>query len=214
MQCGKENDDQAVFCVGCGQRFPDQAATATQPTGETPQTPSSSSLYTAEMGAGAHKHILTDVYLKDSSGKVLLVARKQSLLHSEYTIVDGNEVVTGFIRPQTHLTHRTSSVEDANHSALGSIQVSNVSQNRAPPSCWLEDAGGNRLGTMVFTTGLFSFAGVRVDGSPIFEASVRPASGVREALTERGHRAYDINLLDPGLPLPMLVAVIAALGQG
>ena len=49
-----------------------------------------------------------------------------------------------------HLTHRTLSVEDADHGVQGSVQVSNVEKNRAPPSCWLEDPSGNRLGSVVF----------------------------------------------------------------
>jgi hypothetical protein len=165
------------------------------------------------MGTGTHEHMLTDVYLKDPAGKVLLAARKQSLLHGDYTIVDGNEGVTGFIEQKTHLTHKTMSVEDAKRNIQGSVQVSNVSENRAPPKCWLEDASGNRLGTIVFVEGLAAFSGVKLDGSPIFEASFSAGSGVREALTEWGHRAYAINLIDPGFPLPMLLTIITALDK-
>ena len=208
IHCGKQNDDQAAFCAACGQRFPDQTAPPVQQVAA--PVPS---LLTAEMGTGTHEHMLTDVYLKDPAGRVLLAARKQSILHAEYTIVDGNERVTGFIEQKTHLTHRTLSVEDANHTAQGSVQVSNVSENRNPPKCWLEDAGGNTTGTIVFMNGLLSISGVKPDGTPIFEASVSAGPGVREALTEWGHRTYAINLIDSGFPLPMLLTIVTALDK-
>lgn len=210
IHCGKQNDDQAVFCSACGQRFSDQAGPPVQQAAASAPAPS---LLTAEMGTGSHEHMLTDVYLKDSTGKVLLVARKQSLLHDEYTIVDGGERATGFIEPKMHLTHRTMSVEDASRSVQGLVQVSNVSENREPPKCWLEDASGNRSGTIVFMNGLAAFSGVNLDGAPIFEASISIGSGLAQALTEWGHRAYAISLIDPRFPLPMLLTVITALDK-
>ncbi len=119
IQCGKPNDDQAVFCTACGQRFPDQSSPAVPQT-VVPAVTQTSSLYTAEMGTGAHKHMLTDVYLRDPSGKVLLVARRQSILHQDYTIVDGNENVMGFIESKGHLTHTSLNLQDANHNVQGS----------------------------------------------------------------------------------------------
>jgi hypothetical protein len=206
MSCGKENEDAAVFCIGCGQRFPPEAANSVQPGAVTQQAPSFPA-FTAELGPGAHQHILTDVYLKDFSGKVLLVARKPSLIHSDYTIVDGTEGVQGFMKAQSHLTHRTTLVEDASHNALGAVQVSSISQNRAPPNCWVEDASGNRLATVVYL-GLMSFAATKPDGSTIFEARLTAGTGILHSMNALEHRAYAITLADPGFPLPVVLAVI------
>jgi hypothetical protein len=206
MSCGKENEDGAVFCIGCGQRFPPEAANSVQPGGVTQQAPPFP-VFAAEIGPGAHQHILTDVYLKDSAGKVLLVARKPSLIHSDYTIVDGTEGVQGFMKGQTHLTHKTTLVEDASHNPLGAVQASNISQNRAPPSCWVEDAAGNRLATIAYF-GLMSFGAIKPDGSTIFEARLSAGTGILHSMNELEHRAYAISLADPGFPLPMLLAVI------
>jgi len=126
--CGKANDDQAVYCIGCGQKFADQSATpfgqqaAPSPVAQAPAP----SILTAELGPGAHEHVLTDIYLRDPAANLLLVARKKSLLHAEYTLVDGSENVVGFIEQKTHLTHRTVSFEDAGHNVQVSVQVSNV----------------------------------------------------------------------------------------
>ncbi len=215
IHCGKANDDQAMFCVACGQRFPEPAApAAAQQAAPVPApTTQAPSIFTAERGPGAHEHMLTDVYLKDATGKVLLVARKKSLLHAEYTVVDGSEGTVGFIEQKTHLTHRTVSVEDAEHGVQGSVQVSNVEKNMAPPSCWLEDPSGNRLGSLVFTAGLMAFAGVKPDGSVIFEASIMAGQGMMQGLSGLGRRAYAISLHDPGFSQRMLLAVVVALDQ-
>jgi zinc ribbon protein len=210
VQCGKPNDDQAVFCTACGQKFPDQAPPAV-PLTAAPVVTQTSSLYTAEMGTGAHKHMLTDVFLKDASGKVLLVARRQSILHQDYTIADGNESVTGFIESKGHLTHTSLNVLDANHNMQGSIRLSNVEQKGSPPNCQLEDTGGNKLGSIVFTMGMLGFSAVRLDGSRIFDARLSAGSGVRQSLDALEKRSYAIELLDPQFPLPTILAIIAAL---
>jgi len=215
IHCGKANDDQAVFCMGCGQRFADQgASTPAQEMAQGPALPAQSpSLLTAELGPGAHEHMLTDVYLRDQAGNLLLVARKKSLLHSEYTLVDGTEKVVGFIEPKTHLTHRTISLEDAGHNVQLAVQVSNVEKNRTPPSCWLEDPSGNRFGSIVFYGGPIAFTGVKTDGSVMFQASMATGSGLRQTLSELGHKAYAISLADSGFPLAALLTVITALDQ-
>jgi hypothetical protein len=203
IKCGKENDDQAVFCTDCGARFPDQTAA--------PAAPQAPTLLTASMEAGVHKHMLTDVSLRDTSGKAVLVARRTSILHEDFDIVDGNGTTIGYIQPKTHLTHRTLSFQDANHGAQGAVQVSSFEQRGVPPNCWLEDAGGGRLASIIFTNGFFGFSGVKSDGSRIFDAAFSGGAGVRQALSAASARAYSIQLLDLGFPLPALLTVIAAL---
>jgi hypothetical protein len=211
VQCGKPNDDQAVFCTACGKKFPDQTSSAVPQTAAPVATQTSSPLYTAEMGTGAHKHMLTDVFLKDPSGKVLLVARKSSILHQNYTIVDGNEGVTGFIESKGHLTHISQTVQDASHNAQGSVQLSRVEEKGVLPKIWLEDAGGNKQATIFFTNGVALFSGVKIDGSRIFDVALSAGQGVRHVFDALEKRSYAIELLDPGFPLPTILALIAAL---
>jgi hypothetical protein len=214
IHCGKANDDQAVFCIGCGQKFSEQSQSPGQQAAQSPAVQAQApSILTAELGPGAHGHMLTDVYLRDQAGTLLLVARKKSLLHAEYTMVDGSENVVGFIEQKTHLTHRTVSFEDAGHNVQISVQVSNVEKNRAPPSCWLEDSSGNRLGSIVFTAGMMAFTGVKPDGSVIFEASFSSGPGLTQTLSEFGHKSYAINLVDPGFTQQALLTIITALDQ-
>jgi len=216
MQCGKENGDDAVFCIGCGQRFPEvsppQAPSPPQ-SGWAPPQPQQPLLYTAETGPGVHQHMFTDVFLKDSAGSVILVARKPSLIHQNYNIVDANGNAVGFIESKTHLTHRSMVVEDVNHTPQGVVQLSNVSENRLPPSCWLEDANGSRTASLMYTGGRMAFVAVKPDGSNAFDATMAFGQSVTQELAALQHRAYTISLIDREFPLPMLVALIATVDQ-
>ncbi len=212
MYCGQMNDDGALFCTACGKSFPAQQASAA-PAPVQAASPPYSTTYTAEMGPGAHKHMPTDVYLRDPQGKQLLVARRQSLLHRNYTIVDGSEATTGFIEEKTHLTHRTFTVQDASHNALAAVNVSNVEQNRAPPNCWMEDASGSRVANLAYTMGRMSFAAVKEDGSTYFEASMQTGGGIRAVLENAAKRAYAVQVYDPSVSPSMVLATIAALDE-
>jgi len=208
-RCGVQNEDQAVFCTACGQRFPDQAAPVGQHAGAAAAA-QPFPLFTAEMGPGAHEHMFTDVFLKDTSGKVLLVAKRQSLLHRNYTIVDGGGAVAGFIEAKSHLTHTSLNIEGPSHDALGAVQESSIERKGSPADCWLEDASGNRQASIVFTNGVFSFSVVRADGSRVFDATLSAGAGVRQTLGALERRSYAIVLLEPSFPLPTLVTIIAA----
>jgi hypothetical protein len=214
MNCGKENADQAAFCVGCGTRFPDSAVA------ETPLFPAAAQagptmVFTAEMGAGAHKHMFTDVYLRDSAGTLLMVARRSSLIHENFAIVDSSEKAIGYLEHKEHLGHSSLMVQDENHNPMGSFQVSNVRKmalgREMPPSCWFEDAGGNKTGTLVFTGGLLGFSAVRLDGSKIFDASLSGGGGFRQTMSAMERRSYAINLVDPGFSQTWLLTAIAAI---
>lgn len=220
-KCGKQNDDEAVFCAACGQKFQDESAPSTvQQSASVAVGAQPSTLLTVERGPGAHGHMLTDVYLKDASGKVLLVARKPSLLHRDYVIVDGNEAVVGFLKPSTHLTHSGMSLEDSNHNLQAVIQQSNIESStqvglirqRNPPKCWIEDAKGNKVGSIVFTNWVFGFSCVKQDGSRAFDASLTGGAGLRQELSAMERRTYAVALFDPGFPLTTLVAINVVVG--
>jgi len=222
MSCGKQNDDQAAFCTACGKRFQDEpSASQVQQSVAASATTQQSTLLTAERGPGAHKHILTDVYLKDASGRVLLVARKPSLLHENYTIVDGNEAVAGFMKPITHLTHSGMGVEDGSHNLQAAVQRSNFESSsqvgplrrQNPPNCWIEDATGSRLGSIVFTNWVLGFTAVNPDGSRIFDVSLAGGNGLMQELSAMEYKTYAVNLFDSGFPLATLLTIIVVVDK-
>jgi hypothetical protein len=222
MKCGKQNEDQALFCLACGQKFQGESAPSPVLQGAAAGGATApGTLLTVERGSGAHAHVLSDVYLKDASGKVLLVARKPSLLHGDYTIVDGNGVVVGFLKPSTHLTHSGMRLEDPNHNLQVEIQHSNIQSSvqvgpfvqRSPPKCWVEDSKGNTVGSIVFTGWLLSFSGVRQDGSRVFDASLAGGAALGVELAAMMYRPYTVTLLDNSFPLPTLVAIFVVINK-
>jgi len=220
-KCGKQNDDQAVFCLACGQKFQDQSAPSrVQQSASVAAGAQLSTLLTVERGPGAHGNMLTDVYLRDASGQVLMVARKPSLLHRDYVIVDGNGVVVGFLKPSMHLTHSGMSIEDSNHNLQAVVQQSNLQSSthagplrlRNPPKCWIEDVKGNKIGSIVFTNWVTGFSCVKQDGSRVFDASLTGGSGLRQELSAMERRTYAVTLFDTDFPLTTLVAINVVVG--
>ena len=220
ISCGKQNEDGAAFCVSCGHKFPDSLPQTTPSAAPDIMHQAGLQLW-AELDTGAHQHVLTDVYLRDSFGKTLLVARKPSLLHDNYTMVDGSEAVVGFLTPKMHLTHSSMTLEDPNHAALGTVQHGTLESTRrvgpyverTPPKCWVEDPAGNRLGSVNFANRLLGFAAVKDDGSEIFEASLSGGQGLRQELSAMEHRRWAISVFDPGYPLPMILAIVVVVDK-
>jgi len=220
-KCGKQNDDQAVFCLDCGQKFQDESAPSTvQQSASAELFPQPGTLLTVERGPGAHEHMDTDLYLKDASGKVLLVARKPSLMHGDYIIVDGNELIVGFLKPSRHLTHSGMSLEDAIHNLQAVINHSFSSTTLVgpyrrwnSPKCWIEDAKGNKIGSIVFTNEILGFSCVKQDGSRVFGASLTSGAGLMQELSAIAHRTYTVTLFDYGFPLTTLVAINVVVDQ-
>lgn len=231
--CGAENDDEAIYCSSCGQRLTVQEASAepaaptpsppvappdtnTAPSkaaAEVPSAPPAPSVFSAEMGTGTYKHLLTDVYLRDSAGSLIMVAKRQSLLNHNYRVVDASGTTIGYFSQETHLTHRTRPVEDAGHKALGVVVLGNVQKRGSPPSCWLEDSSGNRVANLAFGLGVSGFTALKPDGSRLFEASFTTGTDAGQTLKDLGHKAYTVTLDDPGFPRIMVLATIAAIDE-
>ena len=218
--CGAQNDDQAVFCTSCGHQFVDAVTPAAQGTGEA--AVQTAIQLTAERGAGAHAHIISDTYLKDAVGKVVLVARKQGVMHENYAILDGNETTTGYIETKRHLTSSTVQEEDAGHAVKSSIQISvqrrstsigPFQRSSMNAKCSIEDPSGVQVGSVSFHSGLMNFSLTRINGSTVFEASLVSGSGMMDSLSALAHLNLAIALYDKDFPLTTLLAVIVAIDQ-
>lgn len=179
-------------------------------------------LYTAERGTGAHAHLITDIYLKDASGKVARVARKQGMMHYNYKIVDGNEATTGYIETKRHLTSSTVQVEDSGHAVRALVQIGYMKRHMkfggGFPSqknaiCTVEDPSGVQMGSVNFQEGLLSFSMVRPDGSTVFDTSIVSGQGLRQTLSALTHEYFSVRLYDQGFPINNLLAIIAAVDQ-
>jgi hypothetical protein len=202
--CGIENDDdRAIFCTACGVKFSDTSSFQ-------PQI-NQAIVLTSEIGPGAHKHTPTDFYLKDAAGEVKIIARKPSLLHESYNLVDKQELEVGYITRKEHLGHKSLIVESKEHVATQVVQVSNIRQKGIPPKCWVEDPNGNKELTIEYTQSFFGFSGIGINSSKIFDASVNDsAGGIMSELNAMAHRSYTINLFDPNFSEGTLLAILIA----
>jgi zinc-ribbon domain len=216
--CGKQNEDQAAFCTSCGQKFYSDslfpsAQQQTQPFTSGQPTQSTNLMFTTERIFGAHEHIPTDVCLKDASGNVLLVAKKESLLHENYNLVNAQEQPVGYISSKRHLTSLSFNVEGDTHDIQQTIKVSAERRRGHPPNCWVEDTTGNKQLSIVFTNGYFGFFAAKVaDNTKIFEAYLNnDLGGIRAELEALSHRPYSIKLFDPGFSNIMLLSTFVAL---
>ena len=213
--CGQPNDDQALFCNSCGKGI----QTLTQPSpspapAANPIAQEEPGLFKAEWASGAHKHIMTDMYLRDSGNEVLLVAKRQSLLHRNYTVENGTGAAMGQIEEKTHLTHRTFSFVDYASNTLGAVCVSNVQLRKGvAPDAWIEDAYGNRLANIVYSF-MLTFGAYRTDKSSIFEVSPSGGGGqvsaLRAAMTAG---PFAVRVYDASFPLPLVLATITAIAK-
>ena len=211
VNCGKENGDQAEYCAACGSRFPSDPSFSAQQAHTDDSNQTQPGLFTVERGPGAHEHILSDFYLKDSGGRLVLAAKKQSLLHASFNIVNSQEEIMGFITPKQHLSHKSLNVESETHEIQQTVQVSTIRGKGQPPKCWVEDSSGSKQFSIVYENSFFAFSGVRVDGSRIFDAAIKNDSGgIRSALTALFERTYSINLLDPTFSKVTLLTIFIA----
>ena len=89
--CGKVNDDQANFCVGCGKSLASEVTSTESLTPQKPDLQIVSTTLIADRGDIRDlKHTLSDVFLKDESGNVLLVARKGFTVVNREGLPKGN----------------------------------------------------------------------------------------------------------------------------
>lgn len=204
--CGKLNEDDAAYCVACGKAL---ARTAGGYQGGPPAV-----RYTAEMVPGQHEHILSDTALRDEKGADIYVARRLSMLHLNFDVLDPQGRACGHVSHKAGLAHISFEVSDTMGSILCVVKAGTVRSRGRVPDCWIEDTNGNRQGTFQFQIGILSFVLRRPDGSPVFGAQVSTVGGLDQRLHELGSRRYAITLFDPGYPILELMGVIVAFDNG
>jgi hypothetical protein len=100
---------------------------------------------------------------------------------------------------------------DQDGKVLEVIQAQAIHSKVIPPHCWLEDAGGNRLGTVEFMEGIFNYGIVKSDGSRILDARLTTEGGVLQRMKELSAKKYSIVVSDPAFSTLMLAGTMAAI---
>jgi uncharacterized protein YxjI len=115
-----------------------------QPSG--PTTPLAS--YVAQLQAGKHKHMLTDIGFKDNGGNQVMVARKHSLFSFEYEVLDQYANLMGYIKQHPVSLHNTFDATGAQREFVGRVKHQLMGSMVFQDNFWLEDAGGQRIVTV------------------------------------------------------------------
>ncbi len=233
--CGYTNPDGAVFCMSCGSKLQGVQTpsggwrTQTPQTPPQPQpnvgTPSPSNApqrtsgptaplasYVAQLQAGKHKHMLTDIGFKDNSGTQVMVARRQSLLTLEYEVFDQYGNLIGRIKRQPSLLHNTFDVTGAQGELLGRLERQLLGSVVFQDRFWLEDAGGKRIATATgdaFDT-RFTLTSTATGGL-LATVKLDFPGGFQENLAAHAVGRYIIDVYSNELSPLMLVAFLASL---
>jgi hypothetical protein len=193
MKCGAQNDDKASFCVACGANFREVgAAISTASASSQPATKT----FHAEMTAGEHKHILTDIVFKDNGGVVVFTAKRPSLLHESFEVFDAGGQMLGHVNRKIHLMGSSFETSDASQRVISVVQIRNSRQRGRLPTCWLEDGAGDKQATVEFQ-GFLNFDLVKLDGSKVLSAGIASeGGGVRQELRDMMTKRFLIQVFD------------------
>jgi len=212
MRCGRQNEDQAAFCVACGNAFPAvQLDTSAGPSGEAPVAQAPSATFTVTTGPYGQGHGVPVISLMDSKGAVVYIAKRKPL-HQSFEIFDPQGEKRGLVNFKMHVTHTSFEVCDPYENVLNVISAGPHMKGR-PPNCWLEDGGGNKQGKFEFA-GWGAFGLVKSDGTKVFDARLKgfeAGEGMFERLKALAARSYDIVLLDSSFSTLMLMGSMAAI---
>jgi hypothetical protein len=153
-------------------------------------------------------------------GNIVYLAKKTSAFSWNYDIQDGNGVNVGYIKSQRGLRSLSFLMEDSNHAPLGKVTVqSNQSSSfglHARALIWMEDPNGQRQFEIQYQNGVTVFAGVRADGTKIFDCSLnqREGGGLKQELSAFNHENYIISLYDPDFLKMAMISMITAWDSG
>jgi len=206
-KCGRQNDDQAAYCVACGTPLLQEPA-ASRVWDAVPQT-AYRTLH-AEMTAGEHQHILTNIVFKDDMGVVVFTAKRPSLIHENFDILDVGGQTQGHVSRTMHLNGSSFEISDASQNVVNVVQIRSHRRG-VPPTCWLEDDKGGKEATLEFE-GFASFDLLKPDGSKILSASkASQGGGVMQELRSLTARRFSIQVFDQNFSDLQLAGTFAAI---
>jgi hypothetical protein len=163
------------------------------------------------MTAGEHKHILSNMVVKDDTGAVVFTAKRPSLLHENFDVFDAEGRPLGRVNRKVHLMGSSFEIIDAGQNVISVVEIRGSHQKGRPPNCWLEDSGGGKQATLEFD-GLLSFHLLKLDGSKIFSASIAfEGGGIRQEFLDFTAKRLLIEVFDQTFYGLQLVGTLAAL---
>jgi uncharacterized protein YxjI len=172
------------------------------------------SQFVAQMTRGDHQHMSSDISLTDTNGAELLLARRPSLMHRNFEIVNPQGQIVGNVNHESHLTRSTFNILDATGKTMIVLEMQSIHDRRTPPKCWLNDDAGRQCATIAFTAGILGFEMDKLDGTRVFSAEISVQGGILEKLQQFGMKRYGLTLFDQSFPKESLLGIIAAIDAG
>lgn len=216
IRCGAQNDDQALFCTSCGQRLADQGMLA----GDASVAPSAASAPTVPsarvlrfgLAHGDHKFVMGSVDFQDESGKVVYSASRESALHENYTVFEG-ETKLLYMKHKTHLNASTFELQDGSGAPLGELRCKYSRWQGQLPEFSYADPEGNSRAAVVWERRTFSFAIADPTSAQVFaQASSDVPGGVTGDLRALIRQRHRISIADgTSLPLTVVLAFCVAI---
>jgi hypothetical protein len=194
MKCGRENTDQSAFCEACGAPFPE-----VQPP---PAPPQSVKSFVVVKVAGEHQHVVSDYAFDGPDGRRTMTARKTSMIHETYDIVDAGGYAVAKLNHKTHLTSTEMEIYDSAQNLVYVVHFKGRQQGTGFarfPNTWVTDASGNTVASVTFSRPI-DFQVSRADGSPIMTAVAALEGGVLNEMVELSFSRCEVKVLDTSFP--------------
>jgi hypothetical protein len=211
-RCGTQNDDEAQFCTACGQRLVDQGALNPQGADALPPSPPASretaaKVFRFSMSHGDHKFILGSVDFQDESGRVVYTASRESALHQNYTLTQGESRFL-FMKHKLHLSGYTFEMQDGSGAPAGEIHCRFTGRKGQLPEYWYTDPQGNSQAAIAWEEGTIRFVIGDPNSTRVFATvSAELPGGVMGDLKALSKRRFMVSAVEgTSLPLPVVLA--------
>lgn len=156
---------------------------------------------------GGHKFILGSVDFQDESGNVVYSATRESALHENYTIVQG-ETTLLHMRHKTHFNAYSFELQDASGAPIGEIQCHFTRMKGQLPSYSYTDQQGNQKAVVAWEQRTLRYAICDPASALVFaQASVEFPGGAMADLKALVHGRGRMAVAEGSpLALPILLA--------
>jgi hypothetical protein len=210
--CGTQNDDQALFCTACGQKLVDQGTPVAQGVGPSASTAPASQAPAAKvlrftLSHGDHKFILGSVDFQDESGRTIYTASRESALHENYTLTQGEGKLL-LMKHKVHLNGYSFEMQDGSGAPAGEIHCQFTGTKGQLPKYWYTDPQGNSQAAIIWEAGTIRFAICDPNSNQVYaQLSAELPGGVMGDLKALNYRRFTVSIVE-GASLP-LTAVLA-----
>jgi hypothetical protein len=161
------------------------------------------------MGHGEHKFILDAVNFVDGAGTTVYVASRESVLHENYTILQGENKLL-FMQHKMSLNGFAFELQDASGAVVGTLH--SQGERGQLPRYWFTDSQGDTQAVLVWQQGAMKFALTDQSSSQVYaEGSVVLPGGFGD-LKAMVHKRYSLSIPSGSpLPTPVVLAFCVAI---